>query len=86
MNIEDYPFVVNIPRPYPGTDENEHIIKYIEPLRESQLVLVSEAYHFNLEQYEQGKECTLSPGFKYMFWFKTEQDLDRFKKSVGVAE
>jgi len=81
---EDYPFVVNIPRPYPGTDENERIIKYIEPLRESKLVLVSGAYGFNLGQYEKGEECSLSPGFKYMFWFRTEQELDGFAKHFGV--
>ena len=83
---EDYPFVINIPRPYPKTGQNEQIIKYIEPLRESGLVKVSSAYWWNLDQYEKSKECSLSPGFKYMFWFKTEQDLNRFKQYFGVEE
>jgi hypothetical protein len=83
---EDYPFVINIPRPYPETGENEQIIKYIEPLRESGLVRVSSAYWFNLDQYKKGEECSLSPGFKYMFWFKTEQDMIWLKQHFGVEE
>jgi hypothetical protein len=81
-----YPFVINIPRPYPGTGENERIIKYIEPLREAGLVEVSSAYAFNLDQYKQGEECSLSPGFKYMFWFKTKQELNKFTEHFGVEE
>ena len=83
---QEFPFEINIPRPYPGTNENETIIKYIEPLREAELVAVSSAYWFNLDQYKKGEECSLSPGFKYMFWFKTEQERDTFKKHFGVEE
>lgn len=79
---QEFPFEINIPRPHPGTNENETIIKYIEPLREAGLVAVSSAYWYNLDQYERGEECSLSPGFKYMFWFKTEPDMIKFKQHL----
>lgn len=77
-------FEANIPRPFPDTNENEEIIKYIEPLRNAGLVLAPAAYLFNLGQYTKGEECSLSPGFKYTFWFKEEQDMVKFMEKFGV--
>jgi len=73
-------FIVNIPRPYPGTDENKRIIAYIEPLREKKNVMVSDAYLFNLNQFKADQEPSLSVGFKYMFWFTNEENAYEFSK------
>lgn len=81
---EEFKFIVNIPRPYPETGENEKIITYIEPAREAGEVLVSSAYSFNLDQFKAGKECSCSPGFKYMFWFKDKDKADEFGKLFGA--
>ena len=76
--------IVNIPSPYPstlvGTDENGRVIAYIEPLRESKQVRVSGAYMFNLECYQKGEQPCLRPGFKYMFWFESEDKAKEFSE------
>jgi hypothetical protein len=79
-------FLVRIPRPHPGTDENKRQIEFIEPLRAQDKVFVSRAYMFNLEQFTQGKECSLSPGFKYDFGFVNEEDSVEFQKMFGGAK
>ena len=81
---EEFLCTINIPRPYPETGENEKIITYIEPLREAGEVEVSSAYWFNLRQFDAGRECSLSPGFKYMFWFKDQDKANEFGKLFGA--
>lgn len=81
---EEFKFPVNIPRPYPGTGDNEKIIAHVEPLRKAEEVMVSSAYWFNLNQFNDGKEPSLSPGFKYMFWFKNEDAALEFAAHYGV--
>lgn len=82
--MNEYPHEVNIARPYPGTGENARIISHIEPLREAGKVVVSQAYWFNLDQHEAGKECSMSPGFKYMFWFNDPDLATAFNTLFGV--
>ncbi len=79
-------FRINIPRPYPGTDENAKQIAFIEPLREKERILVNRAYLFNLDQFETGQECSLSPGFKYEFVFTNKEDATAFKLTFGGDE
>jgi hypothetical protein len=69
---------VNIQRPNPETDENQRLCEYIEPLRIAEKIKVSAAYNFNLKQYQDGKECSLSPGFKYYFWFMERLIAEKF--------
>ena len=79
-------FKINIPRPYPGTDENAKQIAFIEPLREQGRIFVNKAYRFNLDQFKAGQECSLSPGFRYEFVFPEEQDATAFKLVFGGEE
>ncbi len=77
---------INIPRPYPGTGENEKQISFIEPLRKKQQVFVSGAYYFNLDAYIAGQQPSLSPGFKYVFEFVNLEDVTAFKLKFGGNE
>ena len=77
-------YTINIPRPYPGTDENALQIAFIEPLRVENKVQINGAYRFNIDQYNRGEECTLSPGFKYEFGFTDEADYLKFKELFGT--
>jgi len=79
-------FRINIPRPYPGTDENARQIAFIEPLREKDRILVNRAYWFNLDQFEAGQESSLSPGFRYEFVFPELEDATAFKLAFGGEE
>ena len=79
-------FRINIPRPIPGTGENEKIIAFIEPLRNELKVKVSGAYHYNLTQYERGDEPALAPGFRYEFTFIDQMDATAFKLNFGGEE
>ncbi len=75
--------IINIPRPYPGTSENKEQISFIEPLRKSQRIKVNPAYMFSLEQFQIGEEPSLSPGFKYTFRFRHDEDATAFKLKFG---
>lgn len=77
---------INIPRPYPGTDENAKQITFIEPLREHGRAFVTAAYYYNLDQHEAGKEPSLSPGFRYEFVFPNDEDATAFKIIFGGEE
>ena len=77
---------VNIPRPYPGTDENERQIAFIEPLRKDGRMSVNSAYLFNLDRYYKGEPPNRSPGFRYMFEFLHREDATAFKLKFGGEE
>lgn len=79
-------FRINIPRPYPGTDENAKQIAFIEPLREQGRALVTNAYWSNLNQFNDGRESSLSPGFRYEFVFLHKEDATAFKLTFGGEE
>lgn len=79
-------FRINIPRPYPGTHDNQLLISFIEPLRVQGRVIVSLAYMFNLEQYNIGREPSLSPGYRYEFTFPDSVDATAFKLKFGGEE
>lgn len=70
---------INICRPYPGTEENENQISFIEPLRKAGRVYVNQGYLFNLSQFLSGQEPSLSPGYKYVFTFLHNEDAMAFK-------
>jgi len=77
---------INIPRPYPGTDENEKQIAFIEPLREDKRVMVTNVYFYNLDQFARGEQSSLSPGFRYEFTFLNREDATAFKLTFGGEE
>jgi len=81
---------VNISRPSPLIeDQNKRMCEYIEPLREREKVTVSNAYWFNLNQLKENKPCSLSPGFRYYFWFTEKETAQKFIddwiKELGVV-
>ena len=79
-------FIINIPRPYPGTDQNARQIAFIEPLRQQNRIQVSDAYRYNLRQFNAGEECSLSPGYRYEFAFFHKEDAAAFKLAFGEEE